>query len=74
MMEPQPPDEAYWEYDIENPPPRKDHWEFKTPPPEDPEPKRAQKRVSFEVNDVRNISVAEPEEAEWSPGTDIGVH
>ena len=30
--------------------------------------------VSFGVNDVRNISVAEPEEAEWSPGTDIGVH
>ena len=66
LMRPPPPDEAYWEYDIENPPPRTDPWGFETPPPEDPEPKRAQKRVSLEVNDVRNISVAEPEGAESS--------
>ena len=46
----------------------------KAPPPEYPEPKTAKKRMSFGLNDVRNISVAQPEEAEWSPGTDIGIH
>ena len=30
--------------------------------------------MCFEEKDVRNISVAEPEQAEWSPGTDIGIH